>query len=75
VPINSVQQKTRYEQICNMEDENGPWDGCFKLQEEWEVTKWLLQNASQNQIDKFLKLPMVCSHEHSSKQQWQADVT
>jgi hypothetical protein len=59
-PISPTREKTHFEEIQNAEGTNGPWgDGCFQSEEEWEVAKWLLRNAGHNQIDKFLKLPMV----------------
>jgi hypothetical protein len=66
-PISSAWEKTRFEQIRDAEDENGPW-GCegFESEEEWEVAKWLLHNAGQNQIEHFLKLPMVHFCERTS---------
>ncbi|KAG1883131.1 hypothetical protein F4604DRAFT_1576473 [Suillus subluteus] len=38
--------------------DSGVW-GPFKDEEEWQLAKWLIQNAGQNQTDQFLKLPIV----------------
>jgi hypothetical protein len=66
MPISSVKEKTSFELIHDAEGDNGPWGEHFESEEEWQLAKWLLQNAGQNQIDRFLKLSMVHSHKCTS---------
>jgi hypothetical protein len=61
MPVSSVKEKTRFESIHDAEGDSGPWGKHFKAEEEWELAKWLLHNAGQNQIDRFLKLSTVRS--------------
>ncbi|KAG2363978.1 hypothetical protein BDR07DRAFT_1280969 [Suillus spraguei] len=42
-------------------NDEGVW-GPFKDEEEWQLAKWLIQNVGQNQMDKFLKLPIIQNH-------------
>jgi hypothetical protein len=60
-PMNISHGSTKFETIFKNEGEGGPW-GEFKTEGEWELAKWLLQNAGHNQIAKFLDLPIVRSH-------------
>ncbi|EIN11500.1 hypothetical protein PUNSTDRAFT_33358, partial [Punctularia strigosozonata HHB-11173 SS5] len=47
-----------FEKIQELEATNGMWGG-FESKGEWELAKWLLRNVGQNQLENFLKLPIV----------------
>ena len=34
----------------------------FMDEEEWDLAAWMMKHLGQNQIDKFLKMPIVCGH-------------
>jgi hypothetical protein len=57
VPINNSPRPTKFEAILEAEGDR-PW-GAFETESEWQLAKWLLQNAGHNQITKFLDLPIV----------------
>jgi hypothetical protein len=51
----TVFEKLRLDQVSFGENEWAP----FASAEEWDLSRWLLTNTSQNAIDQFLKLPIV----------------
>ena len=53
-------QKTRFERQWDQDIINGkqPWQ-LFSSQDEWDLAKWLINNANQKATDKYLKLPIV----------------
>ncbi|KAF8196303.1 hypothetical protein K438DRAFT_1825958 [Mycena galopus ATCC 62051] len=49
-----------FEHICDEQI----LDGCqvlgpFADEEEWELAKWLIKNVGHNQVEVFLKLPII----------------
>jgi hypothetical protein len=48
-------QKIRDDQVMNGDEILGP----FENDDEWELAKWLIKNVGHNQMEAFLKLPIV----------------
>lgn len=40
--------------------DKSPTLGPFESDEEWQLAKWLVKNTGHNQVEQFLKLPIVC---------------
>ncbi|KAF8193195.1 hypothetical protein K438DRAFT_1589717 [Mycena galopus ATCC 62051] len=48
-------QKIRDDQVLDQDEILGP----FESDEEWELAKWLIKNVGHNQMEAFLKLPII----------------